>query len=231
MVWQNMWRVAKSDYLKLLPILGLAFYIAFIPHQNYHYPVHIDDWVHLAYSEAMLQAQDTTFIDPFTGQSTIGLYTRLYAGFHLFWGVFQRISDISWLTIFRYFPGIIFILVVLSVYVMARREGFGWEAALFTCLMPTTVGILGPAFMVPLAMGLIFIPLSLFLVFSFRTGWSYLVLFIFTCFLISIHATTAVGLVIILIPYILLNLKDSFKHSLGNNTSHKSLVLEACVRT
>ncbi len=54
MSWQNMWRLAKSDYLKLVPILALAFYIAFIPHLNYPYPVHIDEWVHLAWSKAML---------------------------------------------------------------------------------------------------------------------------------------------------------------------------------
>jgi len=215
MNWQNIWQLAKADYWKLLPILGLAFYIAFIPHQNYPYPVHIDEWCHLAYSKAMLGAGSTTFIDPFFGQPTVGLSSNLEAGFHLFWGVFQGISGISWLTIFRYFPGVIFMLTVLSVYVMAKREGFGWEAALFTCLILTTVGIMGPAFMVPVAMGLLFIPLSLFLAFNFRTGWSYLVLFIFTCFLVSIHAPTAIGLVIILIPYILLNLKGNFKHSLG----------------
>jgi len=98
---------------------------------------------------------------------------------------------------------------------LAQREGFGWEAAFFTCLIPTTVGILGPAFMVPVAMGLLFIPLSLFLVFNLRTGWSYVVLFIFTAFLLAIHAPTAIGLVIILIPYIVLNLRGNFKHSLG----------------
>jgi len=215
MSWQSIWQLAKSDYWKLLPILGLAFYIAFIPHQNYPYPVHIDEWVHLAYSEAMLQAGSTTITDPFSGQWTIGLSSNLEAGFHLFWGVFQQISGISWLTIFRYFPSVIFMLTVLSVYVMARREGFGWEAALFTCLILTTVGIMGPAFMVPVAMGLLFIPLSLFLAFNFRTRWSYLVLFIFTSLLLPIHAPTAIGLVIILTPYLLLNLKGDFKHSLG----------------
>ena len=205
MSWQNIWRLAKSDYLKLVPILALAFYIAFIPHHNYPYPVHIDEWVHLASFKALISAGSITFSGSFL----------LEAGFHLFWGVFQSISGISWLTIFRYFPGIVFIITVLSVYILAHRQGFGWEAALFTCLIPTTVGILGPAFLVPVAMGLLFIPLSLFIVLNFRTGWSYLVLFLFTCFLLSIHAATAVGLVIVLVPYILLNLKGDFKHSLG----------------
>jgi hypothetical protein len=205
MSWQNIWRLAKSDYLKLLPILALAFYIAFLPHHNYPYPVHIDEWVHLASSKALMRAGSITFPGSFL----------LEAGFHLFWGVFQTISGISWMDIFRYFPGIIFIITVLSVYVLAQRQGFGWEAALFTCLIPTTVGIMGPAFLIPVAMGLLFIPLSIFVAFNFRSGWSYLVLLIFTCFLLSIHAATAVGLVVVLVPYILLNLKGNFKHSLG----------------
>ena len=198
-------RISKLDYLILLPILGLAFYIAFIPHQNYPYPLHVDEWVHLVNSKALMGAGSVTFPGSIL----------LEAGFHLFWGTFQAISGISWMDIFRYFPGIILIITVLSVYILAHREGFGLAAAFLTCLIPTTVGILGPAFLVPVAMGLLFIPLSLFVAFNFRTWWSYLVLFLFTSFLLSIHAPSAICLVIILIPYILLNLKGSFKHSLG----------------
>lgn len=214
MSWQNWWQLAKSDYLKLMPILVLAVYIAFIPNQNYPYLVHIDEWVHLAYSKAMLQAASTAFTEPFFGRG-MGLSTNLEAGFHLFWGVFHRISGISWLTIFRYFPSVIFAVTVLSVYVVARRGGFGWEAAFFTALIPTTVGILGPAFLVPVAMGLLYFPLSLFLAFNFRTVWSYLTLFIFACFLVAIHAPSAIFVGLVLAPYLLLNLKGNFRHSLA----------------
>lgn len=210
----NNYGIPKSAYL-ILPIMALAFYIAFIPHQGYPYPVHIDEWSHLAYSSAMLKAGSTTVIDPFLGQSIQGISSNLEAGFHLFWGVFHQISGISWLTIFKYFPAIVFMFTVLSVYVLAQKQGFGWEAALFTSLIPTTIGILGPGFLAPVAMGLLFIPLALFLAFHFRSGWSYLVLFIFTSFLLSIHAPSAIGVVIVLVPYILLNLKGNFKHSLG----------------
>jgi len=205
----------KLDYLMLLPILGLAFYVAFIPHLNYPYALHVDEWVHLARSNAMLQAGDTTFIDPFFGQGTMSLSSNLEASFHLFWGVFQHLSGISWMVIFRYFPSIIFMFTVLSVYIMAQREGFGLEAAFFTCLIPTTVGILGPGFLVPVSMGLLFTPLILFLAFNFKTVWSYLLIFILICFLLAIHAPSAICPIIVLAPYILLNLKGNFKHSLG----------------
>lgn len=208
-------KIPRFDYLMLLPIMALAFYIAFIPHQDYPYPVHIDEWVHLAYANAMLETGSTAFIDPFMGQSTVGLIKPDWgAGFQVFWGIFHQISGISWLTIFRYFPSVVFILTVLSVYILARREGFGLEAAFFACLIPTSVGMLGPAFLVPVALGMPFIPLALFLVFNLRTRWVYLVLFLFTSALLLIHAATAVGLIIVLVPYILLNMKGDFKRSL-----------------
>ena len=179
----NWWQVLKSDYLKLIPILFLAGSVSFIPNSGYPFLVHIDEWVHLAFSKALQQAQATSFFDPFQGDKLLGLRENLEVGYHLYWSVFQQISGISWITLFRYFPSIIFAITVLSVYVMARREGFGWEAAFFTALIPTTVGVLGPGFMVPVAMGIMFVPISLFLVFNFRTVWSYLALFIIACFL------------------------------------------------
>jgi len=199
----------------LLLIMGLAFYIAFIPNLTYPYPVHIDEWTHLAYSnEIIKEASAVGLSSPYSGGGP-DMNQIFEVSYHLFWAVFKQISGMSWLTIFRYFPGVIFIITVLSVYILARRYGFGWEAALLTCLVPTTVGVLGPAFMVPVAMGMLFIPLSMFIAFNFRTGWSYLVLFIFFFFLVTLHAYTAIVLLIILIPCILLNLKSDFKHSLA----------------
>ena len=206
-----LFKIANSDILKLVPILVLAFYIAFIPHLQYPYPLHVDEWLHMAYSKAMLQTGSMTFYEPFYQASTS--YNQL--GFHLFWGVFQEISEISWMTIFRFFPSIIFIITTLSVYIFANRMGFGLYAALIVSLIPTTVGILGPAFLVPLALGMPFIPLSLFIAFNFKTLWSYLVLFLIVYFMLFVHLPSTVCLLIVLVPYILLNFKGNFRHSLG----------------
>lgn len=211
----NRQRAIILDFLSLVLVLILAFYLAFLPHLNYPYPLHHDEWMHMAYSEALMRAGSISFIDPFYGQQTIDVGSQMEAAFHIFWGIFQQITNIPWLTIFRCFPSIMLVITVLSVYVLCRREGFGWEAAFFTCLIPTSIGILGPAFLVPMAMGMLFLPLSLFLAFNFKSWASYLLLFLFTCFLLLMHPPTAIGLVIILIPYILLNLKGNFRHSLG----------------
>jgi len=140
-------RVLKWEYLILLLVMGLAFYIAYIPNLNYPYPVHMDEWTSLAYFEAISQSGNIQIVDPFYGQEPHFVYA-VEMGFHLFWSIFHQISGVSFMTIIRYFPGVIFIITVLSVYILAQRKNFGWEAALFTCLIITTVGILGPAFLV-----------------------------------------------------------------------------------
>jgi len=113
-----------------------------------------------------------------------------------------------------YLPGVIFAFTTLAVFVLTRRMGFGWEAAFFTCLIPTTVGIMGPAFFIPLALCLPFIPLVLYLVFNHRTVWSYLALLVFVVFIIITHPTSAVCLVLILIPCIFIYLVKEPKHGL-----------------
>ncbi|MDD4860093.1 MAG: hypothetical protein PHR56_07845 [Dehalococcoidales bacterium] len=207
-------RLTKSALL-LLPVLALAYYIAFIPHQNYLYPIHIDDWIHYANAQAIMTAGSTTYPDPLGSSRLLNISSNLEVGFQLFWGIFHQISGIPWLVIFRFFPGIILMLTVLATYIFGRRLGFGWEAAFFAALLPTTIGILGPAFLVPVALGLFFVALSLFIAFHFRGIWSYFTIFIFTCFLLAIHAPSGVCLVLILLPYILLNLKGDARHGLA----------------
>jgi hypothetical protein len=210
----NMRSLSRSAFM-LLPVAALVFYIAFIPHQSYAYPLHVDEWVHLARAEAMLKAGSLTYTEPFLGDATESIGSNMEVGFQLFWGVFQRISGISWMIIFRYFPGVIMVFTALCAFILADRLGFGWEAAFFTCLLPTTVGILGPAFLVPVAIALPFVLLSLYIAFYFKSWWSYLVLFVFTCFIVALHPPSAICLVLILLPYGLLNLKGNFRHSLG----------------
>ena len=70
------------DFLKLLPVLALAFYIASIPHQGYPYPVHIDEWMHLTHSKAIMQAGSIAYVEPFLGRWTIDTGGNLEAGFH-----------------------------------------------------------------------------------------------------------------------------------------------------
>ncbi len=205
----------NHEYLFLVAILGLAFYIAFIPHIDYPYPVHMDEWHHLGNAKTMMATGNVNAKVPYLTYSIKGVTQNLEAGSHLFIGLFQSVSGISWMALFRYLPPVIFMFTVLAAYLFGKRQGFGWEAALMTCLIITTIGILGPGFLVPVSFGMPFIVLSLYLAYNFRTFWSYVVVFLLMSFLLCLHPPTAIGLGILLAPYILLNLKNAFKHALG----------------
>jgi hypothetical protein len=211
--WQQIKKIAKSD-IKVVPVLALAFYLTFVPHMSYPYALHIDEWVHIAHSNELMQSGTVFYSDPFSGQGSSGIVGVLELGYHLPLAVFQKFSNISWMDIARFFPSINFVITVLLVYIFASRLGYGLEAAFFTSLIPSTVGILGPALMVPVAMALTFVPFMLFLVFYMRSPWSYLVVCLTLCFLVILHATSAVLMIIILTPVIILGVKSELKHSL-----------------
>ena len=201
--------------LLLILILLLAGVMAFIPHIGYAYPLHVDEWTHLTYAKTIAQTGAISFPDPFTGEGTAGPGSNVWLGYHVLMAIIQKVSGIDWLVLWRYGPSVIFMLTVFCVYIFANKQGYGLEAAFFACLIPTTGGLLGPAFMVPMALGLLFIPLSLYIAFYIKSWISYLLLFLITCFLWSMHPTTAAIQGIILLPFILINLKGSPMRSLG----------------
>jgi hypothetical protein len=133
----------------------------------------------------------------------------------LLWANFQQVTSISWLTIFRFFPGVIFLFTILSVYILTRRAGCGLEAAFFTSLIPTNVTMLGPSFLVPVALGMMFLPLFLFLVFNHRVMASYIIIFIFVSFLLLMHPPTAMILAIVLLFFVVFNIAKNLIHSLA----------------
>jgi hypothetical protein len=110
-------------YLVLILILILAFFLGYIPHFQYPYPIHIDEWTHLAYARAVAQTGSLTFPDPFTGQTTMDPANNGWMGFHVFCAMVQEITGIQWITLFTRIPAFIFMLTVLAVYILTRREG------------------------------------------------------------------------------------------------------------
>ncbi len=157
--------------LLLILVLLLAFFMAFIPHIGYSFPLHLDEWTHLVYSKAIQQTGAITFPNPFVADdiSEVGS-DNVWVGYHILLAVSQKVTGIDWLVLWRFGPSVIFMLTVLCVCIFANRQGYGLEAAFFTCLLPTSIGILGPAFMVPMALGLLFIPFRCFWLFSLNHG-------------------------------------------------------------
>ncbi len=201
--------IYKNKHVWLILILLLAFNLNFTPHNYYQYPVHVDEWVNFAISQAILGEGNVVYTEPFMGEKII--INDLEIGLRTFLAVFKDLTGFSWIFIFRYMPSIIFMITVLGVYTFANRGGYGLQAAFLAALIPTSVRLIGPGFLVAVGVGLMFIPLSLFLAYNTK---KYSVLFIFTAFLFLLHPPTALAVIAVLIPFVLLNYRDDPKHSM-----------------
>lgn len=203
------WAVSAGGAATLLAlgiIMGFAFYTSLIPRLDYSYPLHTDEWTHFVEARTIVAEGRIPFFDPVTGQDRSDPVTEetrssphFEVGYHLFLAEFQLLTGLPWLDIFRYLPSAVFALVALGAYIFGNRRGFGFEAALFASLVPTTVRFLGPAFAVPVALGLFFVPLVLFLVSNYWASKGLpLVLLLLLSFLFIAHVPTAVfaGLII-----------------------------------
>ena len=177
------------ERLSLVAILVLAFFMASIPHWEYLYPLHIDEWWHYGDAQSLIEAGRISFPNPFDSGTLLSPDKEL--GFHLFLGEFKLITGVSWLNLVRFLPGIIFALLAFLAYAFGKGRGFGLGAAFLVALIPTTVRFLGPAFLVPVALGLTFIPLTLLtlqrLMFDLRGT---VVLFLIFVSLLFIHPPT-----------------------------------------
>lgn len=209
------WGYRHGSALLLVPVLCLAAFTAYIPHRNYPYALHTDDWIQMANANAVIRAADVTYPDPFTGTGTVVLGDNLELGDSVFWGLFHDLSGLDWMGLLRYFPSVVFMMLVLAVFVLARKLGFGWESALFAALIPSTVGILGPAFLVPVILGMLMNCLMLYLA-LFRRGWpAALVIAIFVFALIVMHAPSALIFVLLVLPFALMSFKGDVRRGVS----------------
>lgn len=198
----------KNEYFFLILILLIAFYLNFTPHRDYPYPVHVDEWTNVAFSQSLINSKSTVFIEPFMGEKMIE--NDLEIGMRLFVALFKEITGLAWLHVVRYLPSVIFLITVLSVYIFASKGGYGLQAAFLTAMIPTSVRLIGPGFLVAVGVGILFIPLSLFIA---HYSKKYYILFLYIVFLFLLHPPTALAIILLLIPYIVLNYGKDTYHS------------------
>ena len=188
--------------LLLVLILLLAVFMAGIPHLDYIYPLHIDEWWHCGDSQSLVANGHFPYPDPFNSGQVLA--EDIEVGYHLLLGVIRLITDISWLNLFRFLPSFIFAMLAFQAYAFGRERGFGLGAAFLVCLIPTTIRFLGPAFLVPVSLGLTFIPLALFILHRLMSdirGPALLLLMLFA--LLFLHPPTMAAISAIVIIHLI----------------------------
>ncbi|NQT72563.1 MAG: hypothetical protein HQ553_07300 [Chloroflexi bacterium] len=205
-IWQR-----NSALLKLTGLIGIllfAFWVGMDPHWESEYPMHVDEWDAMGFTDAMLEEGKLTYDSPYNSEGEISYGSGM--GFHLLLGSIKSTSGLSWMGLYRIAPGIVVALLAYLVYALGRREGFGWISALFVPLIPTSIRTLGPSFLVPVAIAMLFIPVTLLVLHRLdvkRNRESLWLLMLLVCGTLFVHPATegvvSAMVVLYLIVYIL----------------------------
>ena len=209
--------------LLLTGIIIFAGFMGLLPHikDNYYLPFHVDEWIHWIYGKSFMESGSSSFINPYTGS---GVTQSLELGFHYIIAFLSWISNSTFVTMFVFMPAIIGIFTSLIAFNIGERyeRKFGLEAALLVSLIPTTCRFLGPSFFVAVALGLLFIVFTIWLLQQKKLSLTPLIPVIIWCTFL-IHPPTALAGIIITIIYALMLLLEK-KYKLSAITAGLSLV-------
>lgn len=154
----------KVDLVLLVLFIALAGILNYLPHLNYQYPLHVDEYVHFQYSNHLSTGASLYFG---------GEYGSLEAGFHYLLASLN-VLGVPYLLMFNFFPVLVTILICLGLFVFTRKM-FNERAAVFSvlffALLRSSVAILGPVFLVPMAIGMFLIVTGLYLIKIKSKAW------------------------------------------------------------
>ncbi len=201
---QSFWN-RNSALLKLAGMMGIllfAFWVGMDPHWDYKYPLHVDEWFAMGYTDAMMEEGSLEYPNPYYSGQTINRHVAF--GFHLLLGSLTSATNITWMSLYRLAPALLLTLMAFFIYALGRRDRFGWAAALFVVLVPTSIRTLGPAFLVPVATAMLFIPVTLLLLYRLKdSGESFLLLLILIGATLIIHPPTESAVTVLVLLYLL----------------------------
>jgi len=181
--------MGKRLYFILILLLLLGFYLNYLPHNQYKYPLHVDEWTHLTYAKHLNYDTPLYFSDQ--GKS-------LEHGFHILLAVLDSIG-VNYLLMFNLFPAFFSVLISLALFILVRKyfdEASALFSVFFFIMLESSNALLGSMFLVPLSLGLFFIPIGLFLVNS-------RLLFLVIAFTLVMHPFSGIALLILLNCFLL----------------------------
>ena len=201
--------------LLLIGLLSFIMFMTFLPHlsMNYYLPFHVDEWINLSYSRAIMDSSSVSFPDPYTGED---LLSNAEIGFHTFTASLSWITTSSLNTLFLFMPSILALFLGLTVFIIGEKaeKKFGFEACLFIALIPTTIRYLGPSFYVAVAVGLLFLLFLLWLIQQKQNTFLILIAPVIWSLAIIHPATAFAGIIVASIYCIMLTVEKHKKVAL-----------------
>lgn len=179
-------------------------------HQDYPFPVHVDEHAHWVFMSALQREHTLKYRDPYTGgprvESALSLKGLVHeTGFHVAVSQFQEFTGIDWVQLFRWLPSIWMGVTAVALWAALRPSPGALPAAALVALAPTSVRFLGPGFLVPIGFSMAWVAGALLLLSSpgrgARTSVLLLAITLWAFFIHLIAGFAVLGAVFLNLPF------------------------------
>jgi len=145
-----------TDKVNWLAVLALALtaVLVYSPHFNYIYPLHSDEWHHIAEAKKILEGR--------YGKKSLLAFEP---GYHVFLAAIAFLN-LNLITAYRFLPPLFALAACSVLYLFVKRLSASSVAALFSIVfyasLPTNTNVLGVQYAVPLTFAVPFMYLCMF---------------------------------------------------------------------
>lgn len=123
---------------------------SYVNNSNYPFPIHADEWTHLAQVEAIMKGN--LFKNPYSYNSII--HIDFEVGFHLFLALFFKITTLDPVLNYQFLPALFFMLNSILLFFFIKKLTKNYYIALlsipFFLAIPSNINFLGNWFAIPL---------------------------------------------------------------------------------
>ncbi len=202
----------RYEKLILVVVLLIAFFINGF-YGNYKYPIHGDEYIHLAQAQDIILKGKIQQVNPYFNYKIIEFKPE--RGFHIFLELFIFIFRDNFLFYFNFLKNVVFLintfLIFYLAYKLSNKFYIGIFSSLFYVLLKSSLDIQGNLFLLPLSLGVSFLLgfLILFIFYLEKGEMKYLYSSLFVLFLsIFVYPLTFLLIFYTLIIYLLFNYKN-----------------------
>ncbi len=193
----------KKEKVILAIILLITFFINGIVYQQGGFPLHADEYVHLAQARDIIESGSIRFVNPYF--ENMPFLLKLESGFHIFLAIFIAIFKNNIILIFNILKNLVFVLntflIFLFSYYLSKNYKVGIFSAIFFMLLKSSPDILGNLFLLPINLGLTLFLTTMIFFIKYKENPSAKIMSLFILFfvlLIITYPPTAVLAFIIL---------------------------------
>ena len=130
----------------------------------YPYPIHADEWTHLAQGIYIMESKTLGFANPYS--PSFDFHRDFESGFHIFLAFFFGITGLDPVLNYQYLPALFFALNSVLLFMLVRKFTGNYFIALlsipFYLAIPSNTNFLGNWFAIPLTFSIFLIYLFFF---------------------------------------------------------------------